>query len=196
MDGVPHVGWQCTTGGWEWETLLDHSRKLKFSATRLLRHQPLSFSFIVYAFSKLTILIFNLKVFVIFSFLWGFFCVYVFHVYFKYCWGHTIKDIAFIFWNIQGYGFIGGHTYWAQTFEERTLLPALSWLSLLPVRSKVHSFMVNIQPLLRSQMTKPAKYELKALNPQTRLSLLPFKLLSYLSERRKSWAIGQVMLFY
>lgn len=55
-------------------------------------------------------------------------------------------------------------TSWAQTFEVG-LLPTLSWLCLLPARCKVHSFMVNIQPLLRSQMTKPAKYELKALNP-------------------------------
>lgn len=77
----------------------------------LLHHQPLSwktgFSFTVHAFSKLTIT--NLKAFVVFTFLWGFFCVYVFHGYFKYCRGHTVKDIAFMYWSLQGYGLTGGH---------------------------------------------------------------------------------------
>lgn len=163
-DGIPHVGWRCTIGGWEWETLLGNSRKLRFSATPLPHHQSSSFSFTVYEFSKVTISIFNLKVFVILTFCGVSFVCISFMSTSNIAEDTLLRTLLLLTETYRGMASLEDMS-WTQTFEECSLLPTLSWLCLLPARCKVNSFMVYIQPLLRSQMTKPAKYELKALNP-------------------------------
>lgn len=97
-------------------------RKLKFSATPLLHHQPSSFSFIVYAFSKLRISIFNLKVFVISTFCGVSFVCMFFMSTSNIAEDTLLRTLLLFTEAYRGMASLEG-TSWVQIFEECVLLP-------------------------------------------------------------------------